>query len=60
MAIGAIPAFLTRRLVNGFTKSEYAIPRWIGQSEYNDFQGNDIMCGFYYNQTIIESTRLEF
>jgi len=30
MATGRIPKFLARRFFDGFTKSEYANPKWIG------------------------------
>ena len=60
MAVGIIPAFLIRRFVDGCTKSEYANPKWIGESRGRNVYDNEIMWGFDYNQTIVASTRLEF
>jgi len=55
-----MPEFLLRRFVDGFTKSEYANPKWIGESRGRNVYDNEIMWGFHYNQTIVASTRLEF
>lgn len=60
MATGKIPEFLARRLSDGFTKSEYAIPKWIGGYRARTLYDNEIMWWFYYSRAIIASTRLEF
>lgn len=60
MAIGKMPEFLIRRFINGFTKSEYATPEWIGEIRGRTVFDNDTMWRFHHCKTIIPSTRLEF
>lgn len=55
-----MPDFLIRRFINGYTKSEYANPQWIGELRGITVFENEIMWSFHHCGTIIASTRLEF
>ena len=56
MAMGEMTKWLIRRVVDGFSKSEYANPEWIGEPRFD----NNTMWSFWHHKEIIESTRLEF
>ena len=60
MATGKIPKLLARRFFDGFTKSEYANPKWIGEQRGRTVFDNDLMWLFHHRETIVVSTRLEF
>lgn len=56
MAMGEMPKWLIKRMVDGLSKSEYANPEWIGKPKFD----NNTMWSFWYKEEVVKATRLEF